>query len=37
MKRLQLDITMPGGNFAGTDDATYTMPVPQSVEDNYRQ
>ena len=37
MKRLQLDIAIPGGNFAGTDDATYTMPIPQSVEDNYRQ
>lgn len=38
MKRLQTDIELPGlGSFAGTDDATYTMPVPQSVEDNYRQ
>ncbi len=36
MKRLQLDIARPGGNFAGTDDATYTMPIPQSVEDKYR-
>ena len=38
MKRLQKDIELPGiGSFAGTDDATYTIPVPQSVEDNYRQ
>lgn len=38
MKRLARDLTIPGmGTFAGNDDATYTMPVPASVEDNYRQ
>lgn len=38
MKRLRMDIELPGlGSYAGADDATYTMPVPQSVEDNYRQ
>lgn len=38
MKRLQKEIDLPGiGTFPGTDDATYTMPIPQSVEDNYRQ
>lgn len=38
MKRLARDLTIPGmGTFAGNDDATYTMPIPASVEDNYRQ
>lgn len=38
MKRLARDLTIPGmGTFAGNDDATYTMPVPASAEDNYRQ
>ena len=28
---------LPGmGVFSGTDDATYTIPIPKSVEDNYR-
>ena len=38
MKRLARDLTISGmGTFAGNDDATYTMPIPASVEDNYRQ
>ena len=38
MKRLARDLTIPGsGTFSGNDDATYTMPIPASVEDNYRQ
>lgn len=38
MKRQGRDLTIPGmGTFAGNDDATYTMPIPASVEDNYRQ
>lgn len=38
MKRLQKDIELTGaGSFSGTDDATYTIPIPPSVEDNYRQ
>ena len=38
MKRLQKDIELTGaGTFSGTDDATYTIPIPPSVEDNYRQ
>ena len=38
MKRLQKDIELTGAcTFSGTDDATYTIPIPPSVEDNYRQ
>ena len=37
MKRLQLDIAIPGVNYEATDAEIYTMPIPQSVEDNYRQ
>ena len=38
MKRLARDLTISGmGTFAGNNDATYTMPIPASVEDNYRQ
>ena len=37
MKHLQSDVELPGmGVFSGTDDATYTIPIPKSVEDNYR-
>ncbi len=36
-KRLGRDVTIASSTFDGMDDDTYTMPIPATAEDNYRE